>query len=162
MAADQQVALDVSSFLDSSEARVLKNPDAEGVRKIAEVFLRICYEELGKKPRLCDGQDLHQVLGHLMPAYFTRNDPLAQHVPAVLEAYFEHLESTQIVSQSYEIKSALRGTAGEFLETVRTGTNPHHHRREDPFVHGAPKLGRNDPCSCGSGKKYKKCHGKNA
>ena len=22
------------------------------------------------------------------------------------------------------------------------------------------KLGRNDPCHCGSGKKYKKCHGK--
>lgn len=24
----------------------------------------------------------------------------------------------------------------------------------------SPKIGRNDPCSCGSGKKYKKCHGK--
>jgi preprotein translocase subunit SecA len=24
---------------------------------------------------------------------------------------------------------------------------------------GAPKVGRNDPCPCGSGKKYKKCHG---
>lgn len=23
----------------------------------------------------------------------------------------------------------------------------------------APKLGRNEPCPCGSGKKYKKCHG---
>jgi len=23
----------------------------------------------------------------------------------------------------------------------------------------APKIGRNDPCYCGSGKKYKKCHG---
>ncbi|TAG65149.1 MAG: hypothetical protein EAZ24_16940, partial [Burkholderiales bacterium] len=22
-----------------------------------------------------------------------------------------------------------------------------------------PKLGRNDPCWCGSGKKYKHCHG---
>jgi len=22
-----------------------------------------------------------------------------------------------------------------------------------------PKLGRNDPCHCGSGKKFKKCHG---
>src|SRR5262249_56054575 len=22
-----------------------------------------------------------------------------------------------------------------------------------------PKIGRNDPCFCGSGKKYKKCHG---
>jgi preprotein translocase subunit SecA len=26
-------------------------------------------------------------------------------------------------------------------------------------VNGAPKVGRNDPCPCGSGKKYKKCHG---
>ena len=25
---------------------------------------------------------------------------------------------------------------------------------------GAPKLGRNDPCHCGSGLKYKKCHGR--
>jgi preprotein translocase subunit SecA len=26
----------------------------------------------------------------------------------------------------------------------------------------APKVGRNDPCPCGSGKKYKKCHGQGA
>jgi preprotein translocase subunit SecA len=26
--------------------------------------------------------------------------------------------------------------------------------------HAADKVGRNDPCPCGSGKKYKKCHGK--
>jgi preprotein translocase subunit SecA len=25
-----------------------------------------------------------------------------------------------------------------------------------------PKIGRNDPCPCGSGKKYKNCHGANA
>jgi preprotein translocase subunit SecA len=29
-------------------------------------------------------------------------------------------------------------------------------RREEP------KVGRNDPCPCGSGKKYKKCHGQAA
>jgi preprotein translocase subunit SecA len=27
-------------------------------------------------------------------------------------------------------------------------------------VHAGPKVGRNDPCPCGSGKKYKKCCGK--
>ena len=27
------------------------------------------------------------------------------------------------------------------------------------FVRGAQKVGRNDPCPCGSGKKYKHCHG---
>jgi preprotein translocase subunit SecA len=26
-------------------------------------------------------------------------------------------------------------------------------------VRGQAKVGRNDPCPCGSGKKYKKCHG---
>jgi preprotein translocase subunit SecA len=36
------------------------------------------------------------------------------------------------------------GPATEAVETV--------HRSE-------PKVGRNDPCPCGSGKKYKKCHG---
>jgi preprotein translocase subunit SecA len=27
-------------------------------------------------------------------------------------------------------------------------------------VRVGPKVGRNDPCPCGSGKKYKQCHGK--
>ncbi|MES9873744.1 MAG: preprotein translocase subunit SecA [Candidatus Sedimenticola sp. 6PFRAG7] len=29
-----------------------------------------------------------------------------------------------------------------------------------PFVRGDRKIGRNEPCPCGSGKKYKQCHGK--
>ncbi len=29
-----------------------------------------------------------------------------------------------------------------------------------PFVRGERKIGRNEPCPCGSGKKYKNCHGK--
>jgi len=29
-----------------------------------------------------------------------------------------------------------------------------------PVKRERPKVGRNDPCPCGSGKKYKKCHGK--
>jgi len=28
------------------------------------------------------------------------------------------------------------------------------------IVHASPKVGRNDPCPCGSGKKYKKCCGR--
>ncbi|MEW6515794.1 MAG: preprotein translocase subunit SecA [candidate division FCPU426 bacterium] len=29
----------------------------------------------------------------------------------------------------------------------------------EPIRRATPKVGRNDPCPCGSGKKYKKCHG---
>jgi preprotein translocase subunit SecA len=35
-------------------------------------------------------------------------------------------------------------------------TMPEKHK---PLVRDMPKVGRNDPCPCGSGKKYKKCHG---
>lgn len=35
----------------------------------------------------------------------------------------------------------------------------HDSRIEGSFVRETPKLGRNDPCLCGSGKKYKKCCG---
>lgn len=28
-----------------------------------------------------------------------------------------------------------------------------------PYVRESPKIGRNEPCSCGSGKKFKKCCG---
>jgi preprotein translocase subunit SecA len=31
-----------------------------------------------------------------------------------------------------------------------------------PERRSVPKVGRNDPCPCGSGKKYKKCHGATA
>ena len=32
---------------------------------------------------------------------------------------------------------------------------------KQPIVRDQPKVGRNDPCPCGSGKKYKRCHGIN-
>ncbi|MHC9509907.1 preprotein translocase subunit SecA [Kangiella sp. M94] len=33
-------------------------------------------------------------------------------------------------------------------------------RQADTFVREQPKVGRNEPCPCGSGKKFKHCHGK--
>jgi preprotein translocase subunit SecA len=32
-------------------------------------------------------------------------------------------------------------------------------KKQSPIIN-KDKVGRNDPCPCGSGKKYKKCHGK--
>jgi yecA family protein len=34
---------------------------------------------------------------------------------------------------------------------------PYDYEPQTPYVRDAPKVGRNDPCPCGSGKKYKKC-----
>lgn len=42
------------------------------------------------------------------------------------------------------------------------GQGHHHHAPTAPVVREQPKIGRNDPCTCGSGLKYKKCHGASA
>ena len=45
----------------------------------------------------------------------------------------------------------------DYDEALGTGASAASARQ--PAVAG-PKVGRNDPCPCGSGKKYKHCHGK--
>jgi hypothetical protein len=35
----------------------------------------------------------------------------------------------------------------------------HDHPPQEPVRRTEAKVGRNDPCPCGSGRKYKKCHG---
>jgi len=41
-------------------------------------------------------------------------------------------------------------------------TDPSSAPARQPVTRSEPKVGRNDPCPCGSGRKYKKCHGADA
>jgi preprotein translocase subunit SecA len=48
----------------------------------------------------------------------------------------------------------------EVLAEEDTGEVQDRVEKPQPFVRQGGKVGRNDPCPCGSGKKYKQCHGK--
>jgi len=61
-------------------------------------------------------------------------------------AQFRHEESTNLGFSGGDREAAMRAQG----EAARPATI----RREEP------KVGRNDPCPCGSGKKYKQCHGR--
>ena len=53
---------------------------------------------------------------------------------------------------------------GEGLESENIslqGKAPTGEKNHTPIVNTEPKIGRNDPCPCGSGKKYKNCCGRN-
>jgi len=41
-----------------------------------------------------------------------------------------------------------------------SGRSPHEQEKPTPYRRETPKVGRNEPCPCGSGKKFKKCCGK--
>jgi uncharacterized protein YecA (UPF0149 family) len=45
----------------------------------------------------------------------------------------------------------------EAFDAALSGRRPG--ERQGTIVNAAPTPGRNDACPCGSGKKYKKCHG---
>ncbi len=156
----KRVTLEVASFLDSSRAKALESVEAGQLREIVESFLSVCYDELGTEPARLDGDGLQHALAQLLPARMAPRDPRAEHVPAVLEAYFQHLREVAVVSHAFELERSLEAALPEFLEAVRTGEHVQRRAGQQPVVHKARKLGRNDPCSCGSGKKYKKCHGK--
>ncbi len=77
---------------------------------------------------------------------------------------FEPLPTGQLVPQPAPMDQA---TATRLLGPPPTGhlSNVHTNRSEEPVAKTAsadPKVGRNDVCPCGSGKKYKKCHGMTA
>ncbi|HET7696782.1 MAG TPA: preprotein translocase subunit SecA [Vicinamibacterales bacterium] len=60
---------------------------------------------------------------------------------------------------------AIRGGAGAGATAVAEPPRPARSGGDDvvrQVKREAPKVGRNDPCWCGSGKKFKKCHGANA
>ena len=50
---------------------------------------------------------------------------------------------------------------GESAQRAAASAHQGERPRPQPVIAG-PKIGRNDPCPCGSGKKFKACHGKNA
>ncbi|TVS10255.1 MAG: preprotein translocase subunit SecA [Wenzhouxiangella sp.] len=57
--------------------------------------------------------------------------------------------------QHAQAQSATAGGAPPAsADGTQAGVNP------EPFVREGRKIGRNEPCPCGSGKKYKQCHGK--
>ncbi|HRH93634.1 MAG TPA: preprotein translocase subunit SecA [Candidatus Peribacteria bacterium] len=83
-------------------------------------------------------------------------------VRVLLQADFNQFAQQQIVQQQpedlqtndAEIEGGLQSTLG--VNPIRPVTRGESNRKAKE---AAPKVGRNDPCPCGSGKKYKKCHG---
>ena len=51
------------------------------------------------------------------------------------------------------------GVKAQHQET-KTNTQANTAQNKTTYTRATEKIGRNEPCPCGSGKKYKQCHGK--
>jgi len=66
----------------------------------------------------------------------------------------EQRRSKSEMQYLHDDASALQEEAGEDVP------QEDQHEAVQPFVRDGRKIGRNEPCPCGSGKKFKQCHGK--
>jgi len=64
-----------------------------------------------------------------------------------------HTDMSQMQSNREEVEQAGQDYAADEHDMGETAV------KRSP-VQAGPKIGRNDPCPCGSGKKYKQCHGR--
>lgn len=158
MPSAREIRLDVAAFLDSPQAAALAGRRAD-VRLVVERFLTCAYDELGKAPHTLEGDDLELILKERLPAHFGKRDALAESVEDVLAAYLSFLQEHAVVLHTFELARALLEHAPAFRRAVVTGelAGRAPAPKTAPFVHRAEKTGRNDPCPCGSGKKFKQC-----
>ncbi|HTN37931.1 MAG TPA: preprotein translocase subunit SecA [Arachidicoccus sp.] len=70
-------------------------------------------------------------------------------------------ESKTDLSKLSANKEAVDAAGSDYAANENDYYDPSTAVKQQPVVAG-PKIGRNDPCPCGSGKKYKNCHGKDA
>ena len=77
-----------------------------------------------------------------------------------IEAAEENLGQSHVENVHYQHADFDADAAPEELLAPTANPDSNDGSSEQPLVNGLPKVGRNDPCPCGSGKKYKQCHGK--
>jgi preprotein translocase subunit SecA len=107
---------------------------------------------------------------------YGQRDPLIEYKKESFEIFQEMMEAIQDRVVRYlwktEVVVEREGERQEDVQRVQRAMPPQKPKAQ-PMVFSSssgtsgpaqvqrkePKIGRNDPCWCGSGKKYKKCHG---
>lgn len=110
-----------------------KNPKQEYKREAFELF-----------------QELLNSLKHDVTRVLFRVEPMTQEQMQMMEA-----------KRRMEAEQAMRNQKLQHEEaSALAEPKPEAEPAQQPQTRTAPKVGRNDPCPCGSGKKFKACHGK--
>ena len=140
------------------EEKETEFPDAEMVREAERVIL---LKVIDRKwmDHIDDMDQMRQSIG--LRAYGQR-DPLVEYKFA---GYDMFNEMTAAIRQD-TVKAMMHIRVEQKVEREEvakvTGTNKDDSSVKAPVKRKSAKIGRNDPCPCGSGLKYKQCCGKNA
>jgi len=116
-----------------------------GMRAYAQIDPKVAYKR--------EGYDLFNEMIRL----------LRQDVTELVLKVSVRREDEEELGKTWNVRQTIHEEAGSVLRQQRArkqaaaGQGP---AKLEPIRNVGVKIGRNDPCPCGSGKKYKKCHGR--
>ena len=144
--------------LEAYESKEAEFPDEEAVRETERVFL-LKVVDTKWMAHIDDMDQLRQSIG--LQA-LGQHDPLVEYKIAGYDMFNEMnrniMEDT--VRILFQVKVEQKVEREEVVKV--TGTNKDETTTKDPKRRVEKKIYPNDPCPCGSGKKYKNCCGRNA
>ncbi|MCR5292011.1 MAG: preprotein translocase subunit SecA [Eubacterium sp.] len=131
-------------------------PDPEQMREIERVIL---LKVVDKKwmDNIDDMAQLRQGIG--LQGYGSR-DPVVEYKMAGYEMFEDMTEAIRDDTARLILHVRIEEKVEREQVAKVTGTNKDTTSKKEPVKRKEAKVGRNDPCPCGSGKKYKNCCGR--
>ena len=171
--------VDSDKLIEELKEKVLKNYEAKeaefGEKELRELERVVVLKVVDQKwmDHIDNMDELKNGIG--LRAY-AQKDPVVQYRIEGTEMFEEMNEDIKLdvvkilsnVQRAGDMKrtEAAKITATGLQDTAINLVDGKYSEKEGGMnktvVNEGPKVGRNDPCPCGSGKKYKNCHGKNA
>ena len=148
-------ASEIASVVETKEQELGREMFLQAVRQLALQTLDTLWME--------HLEAMDYLRGSVNLRAYGQRDPLVEYKKEGLRLYkdlefslfdtiFKHLERVA--------PAAVAFTPVIDLSQIKEGGPESAQVSPNDLAHNVPKVGRNDPCPCGSGKKYKKCHGK--
>jgi preprotein translocase subunit SecA len=108
-----------------------------------------------KNPKQEYKREAFEMFGEMLDQIKHDTISLLSRVRIQSEEDVERMEAQRRATQKMEFQHAQASSLGQDAG----GSQAAPPQTPEPFVRVGRKVGRNEPCPCGSGKKYKQCHG---
>lgn len=178
----------MNEFELSTNFKSLTASQKEDSRSIADFFATCMYNYEGVAPSGWDENSLTSCCLNILPGKISEGEQFFKNVEPVLSQFFIFLGEKNVISNGIKLAECLKriskdmikaaadpsnwGSAKTFvMSAINAGVDLSDEDALDKYMNeynqqifairatNYPRIGRNDPCMCGSGKKYKKCCG---
>ncbi len=141
----------VSDFCQSDALALFPAELAEDAQAVLEALLTDAHAHRGAALEQLAEEDVrHAMLGAV--ARLGVSEPARAFVPSLCRAFLEDLQKRGRIGNGLGLGRFAGALKQAYLDASRA--------QPATFRTPGTKIGRNDPCPCGSGKKYKQCCGR--